>query len=69
MMSLRKQMVSIIIVVKDTDSLYIHEKYWFALVDNGFLGIYLGLGKMITVIRIFFMLGPGSEDKVLFSDC
>ena len=29
----------------DTDSLYIHEKYWSDLVDNGFVGKSLGLGK------------------------
>ena len=29
----------------DTDSLYIHKKYWSALVDNGFVGKSLGLGK------------------------
>ena len=29
----------------DTDSLYIHKKYWSNLVDNGFVGKSLGLGK------------------------
>ena len=29
----------------DTDSLYIHKKFWSDLVDNGFLGKSLGLGK------------------------
>ena len=29
----------------DTDSLYIHEKYWSDLVDNGFFGKSLSLGK------------------------
>ena len=29
----------------DTDSLYIHEKYWSDLVDNGFAGKFLGYGK------------------------
>ena len=30
----------------DTDSGYIHKKYWSNLVDNGFLGKSLGLGKI-----------------------
>ena len=29
----------------DTDSMYIHKKYWSNLVDNGFVGKSLGLGK------------------------
>ena len=29
----------------DTDSLYIHKKYWSDMVDIGFLGKSLGLGK------------------------
>ena len=29
----------------DTDSLYIHKKYWSDFVDNGFVGKTLGLGK------------------------
>ena len=29
----------------DTDSLYIHKKYWSNLIDNGFVGKSLGLGK------------------------
>ena len=29
----------------DTDSLYIHKKYWSDLVDKGFVGKFLGLGK------------------------
>ena len=29
----------------DNDSLYIHKKYWCDLVDNGFVGKSLGLGK------------------------
>ena len=29
----------------DTDSLYIHKKYWSSLVDNGFVGKSLGLGQ------------------------
>ena len=29
----------------DKDSLYIHKKYWSHLVDNGFVGKSLGLGK------------------------
>ena len=29
----------------NTDSLYIHKKYWSDLVDNGFLSKTLGLGK------------------------
>ena len=29
----------------DTDSLYIHRKYWSDMVDNGFFGESLGLGK------------------------
>ena len=29
----------------DTDSLYIHKNYWSSLVDNGFVGKTLGLGK------------------------
>ena len=29
----------------DTDSLYIHRNYWSDLVDNGFVGKFLGLGK------------------------
>ena len=29
----------------DTDSLYIHKNYWSSLVDNGFTGKSLGLGK------------------------
>ena len=29
----------------DTDSLYIHKKYWSVLVDNAFVGKTLGLGK------------------------
>ena len=29
----------------DTDSVYIHKKYWDDLVDNGFAGKSLGLGK------------------------
>ena len=41
----------------DTDSMYIDKKYWSHLVDDGFVGKYIGLGKMITVIRIYFMLG------------
>ena len=30
----------------DTDSLYIHKKYWSILVDNGYVGKSLGLGKI-----------------------
>ena len=29
----------------DTDSMYIHKKYWSELVDNGFVGKSHGLGK------------------------
>ena len=29
----------------DTDSLYLHKKNWSDLVDNGFVGKLLGLGK------------------------
>ena len=29
----------------DTDSLYIHKKYWCSLFDNGFVGKSLGSGK------------------------
>ena len=29
----------------DTDSLYIHKKYWSDLIDKGFVGKSLGLGK------------------------
>ena len=29
----------------DTDSAYIHKKYWSDLVDNRFIGKSLGLGK------------------------
>ena len=29
----------------DTDSIYIHKKYWSNLIDNGFVGKSLGLGK------------------------
>ena len=29
----------------DTDSAHIHENYWSTLVDNGFVGKSLGLGK------------------------
>ena len=30
----------------DTDSLYLHKKHWSDLVDNGFEGKSLGLGKI-----------------------
>ena len=33
------------IYYRDTDYLYIHNKYWSDLVDNGFVGKSLGLGK------------------------
>ena len=33
------------IYYSDTDSLYIHKKYWFSLVDNGFIGKSPGLGR------------------------
>ena len=34
-----------IIYYTDTNSLYIHKKYWSDLVDNGFVGKSLVLGK------------------------
>ena len=36
---------NISIYYTDTDSLYMRKKYWFCLVDNGFVGKSLGLGK------------------------
>ena len=41
----------------DTDSGYIHKKHWSTLVKKGFVGKSLGLGKMITVIQVYSMLG------------
>ena len=34
------------IYYEDTDTMYLHMKYWFDLVDNGFVGESLGLGKI-----------------------
>ena len=46
MKSLIKKMVSIIIIISTPiPNLYIHNKYWSSLVDNGFVGKSLGLGK------------------------
>ena len=36
---------TISIYYTDTDSVYIHKKYWSHVVDNGFFGMSLGLGK------------------------
>ena len=41
----------------DTDSGYVHKKYWSTLVDNGFVGKSLGLRKTITIIRVFSTFG------------
>ena len=42
----RGDFYNISISYTDTDSLYIHKKYWFDLVDNGFFGISFGLSKI-----------------------
>ena len=54
----------------DIDSLYTHKKYWSDLVDNGFVGKSLGLGKNdCGNSGIFYAwLLSSSEDKVLCSD-
>ena len=52
----------------DTDSLYIHKKYWSYLVDNGFVGKSLGLSKKDYGNSGILSLVFSSEDKILFSD-
>ena len=51
----------------DTDSVYIHKKCWSNLVDDGFVGKTLRLGKMISGTRVCSLLGFSSKHKVLFS--
>ena len=41
----------------DTYSPYVQKKCWSDLLDNGFVGRTLGWVKMITKIRVYFMLG------------
>ena len=48
----------------DTDFLYIHKKHWSELVDNGFVGKFLGLGRIDFVISSKFLcLDFSSGDK------
>ena len=41
----------------DTDSLYIHIKYWSWLVDNGFVGKTLGLFKKTIITQAHLIHG------------
>ena len=52
----------------DTDSLYIHKKYWSFLVDNGSVGIFLGWGKSDYGNSGLFHAWFLSPKKVLSTD-
>ena len=52
----------------DTDSLYIHKNTGLTLLIIDLLLNLLVWIKIITVTRVYFTLGFGSKDKVLFSD-
>ena len=53
----------------DIDSLYIHKKDWSELVDDGFVGKSLGVGKNgYGNLGKFLCLVSSSQDKVVFSN-
>ena len=52
----------------DSDSLYTYKKYWSSLVDNGFVGKSLGLGKNAYGNSGIFYAWFFARKKTLFSN-